>query len=1202
MHSVSTLRHVLLGIVTLLAVSDASAQTALPLGGTVIRDAAGQVDYVIPTGARRLSIRLAGANGGGAYYGLDGFGASEGGRGAVVEATFCVNGTDLKAGDVLRVGIGQQGELAWGSATGGAFAVIAGGGGGASGVFKVENDGGLTPLMIAAGGGGGYASRTAFAGSGAQNGGDGSPWTGAVQTGGQGRQAGGGGGRYGAGGNGGCPQAGGGGGSFYGAGGQACGARGGPSEVTTGDGGYGYPGGGGGAGDGTSLGGGGGGGAGGGLGGGKNGPGGGGTSYISSAAASSSPLPADAKPSSELDGASSITASPDDIPGCTYTQPGPSCPYVANIQVKDIGSTTAEVTYDAAPGIGFHSVSVFLRGDDPILSEPVAGGLYGPQGGTVRALSPGTQYDLYVQSYCSSDEVFGLRGDPTPFVTAGGCGGTFYDSGGPNGNHGKDENLTTVISAGPGYSSVTVTFTAFNALGSLSVYDGPDASYPQIGVLAGAYGDPPFNPLPEPFTSTRGALTFVFESTIFEGIGWAADVTCNPTCEPAGPVSVVDERPTEIDVAFATKPGLTYRVSAVTRGRSVAFPPFATVETATSPATLTGLPIDTEVDVYLQSICPGVGVGPFSDPVPASTTVPSCPNGAEVTAIGVRNTEVDVSLSVPEGQPDAYEIVALRRGDDLNTATPLSTILSTTPTSTIQGLPAGTEIDLYARTFCNAYGGVFGDFGPAEQVRTPDFTCPSVTDFRVTQVVSNRVGVTFTAAANAEAYEVVAVPRGRQPDSPFAVFGAAGPETSVTLILLPYATDLDIYVRSLCSFGGGLTSPYVGPIAVTTPPPGSSCGTQFLDPGGDGPYPGPGRTVTTICPDDPGDRVLVNFAGTSELEPGDELRVYNGSSAVPGVELTQTLTGAFPSTVVSSDNPSGCLTFVFDVPDDNTSGAAGFSALVSCETACAPPVGGTVTNDEGGGFTIQFPAEPDGTTVLVFTKGVSPLATPITRVTTFGSSHRLAGGDAKDFDVYLRRKCGDKVSALAGPLPVLAPVPAELTSFTAFAKTDHTALAWSTASEVGVAAFVVERSELARDWHEVATLLPEGRDGLGADYVARDSPPTSQTYYRLRIEDFDGSVEYSDVVSVQPVASGGHETLRIYPNPTRDYAEVVLSAGATADQLRVVDAVGRVVLTHDREIASGTLRLDLSGLPPGWYTVSVDGPEGTDRAPLVIER
>ena len=125
----------------------------------------------------------------------------------------------------------------------------------------------------------------------------------------------------------------------------------------------------------------------------------------------------------------------------------------------------------------------------------------------------------------------GSRSTCAPYVPPTVCGEPFYDSGGASGNYSNNQNQTTTLIPDIPGTAITATFTFFATeacCDDLSIYDGPDATYPLLGTFAGTT-------LPGPFTSSdpSGALTFVFDSdfSVTAG-GWAADITCT-TIAPA---------------------------------------------------------------------------------------------------------------------------------------------------------------------------------------------------------------------------------------------------------------------------------------------------------------------------------------------------------------------------------------------------------------------------------------------------------------------------------------------------------------------------------------------------------------------------------------------------------------------------------------------------------------------------------------------
>ena len=221
----------------------------------------------------------------------------------------------------------------------------------------------------------------------------------------------------------------------------------------------------------------------------------------------------------------------------------PTCPKPTALTVTAITETSAVLNWVAEPNASNGYIwYVFEGGADPMTATPVATGTVAAGVTTANAggLQNAMTYDFYVVADCASDGLSNYAG-PVSFatlITAPACGGKFYDTGGPDGNYGNDENVTTVISPDSPGDFVTVTFTAFNVeqnWDALYVYDGPNTTYPMIssgnpatnsGFPAGGYYG---TNIPGPFVATNpeGALTFVFRSeSSFTYDGWEADVTC----------------------------------------------------------------------------------------------------------------------------------------------------------------------------------------------------------------------------------------------------------------------------------------------------------------------------------------------------------------------------------------------------------------------------------------------------------------------------------------------------------------------------------------------------------------------------------------------------------------------------------------------------------------------------------------------------
>ncbi|HHZ94213.1 MAG TPA: PKD domain-containing protein [Flavobacteriales bacterium] len=129
------------------------------------------------------------------------------------------------------------------------------------------------------------------------------------------------------------------------------------------------------------------------------------------------------------------------------------------------------------------------------------------------------------------------------------------------------------------------------------------------------------------------------------------------------------------------------------------------------------------------------------------------------------------------------------------------------------------------------------------------------------------------------------------------------------------------------------------------------CGTAglFTDDNGGGepqdPYSNQNFTIT-LCPDVPGDAIQINFLVFSlqtNANPNnhDVLYVFDGadtSAPLVGSGTGNSFNGL--SYTASFNNPSGCLTFMFDCNNGATGGNVGWAGSISCVTPCSYPVSG----------------------------------------------------------------------------------------------------------------------------------------------------------------------------------------------------------------------------------------------------------------------
>lgn len=134
----------------------------------------------------------------------------------------------------------------------------------------------------------------------------------------------------------------------------------------------------------------------------------------------------------------------------------------------------------------------------------------------------------------------------------------------------------------------------------------------------------------------------------------------------------------------------------------------------------------------------------------------------------------------------------------------------------------------------------------------------------------------------------------------------------------------------------------------------NTCGGLFYDDGGTGGGPYSTTSYTfTICPDNPEDVVQVEFFAFSlwtspNPNNSDRLFIYDGPDATANSLGSYTGTQLQGLAVTATiNNPSGCLTFVFQAnPNGNTGGQfPGWEGQISCTTPCATPIAASVISD-----------------------------------------------------------------------------------------------------------------------------------------------------------------------------------------------------------------------------------------------------------------
>lgn len=182
-------------------------------------------------------------------------------------------------------------------------------------------------------------------------------------------------------------------------------------------------------------------------------------------------------------------------------------------------------------------------------------------------------------------------------------------------------------------------------------------------------------------------------------------------------------------------------------------------------------------------------------------------------------------------------------------------------------------------------------------------------------------------------------------------------------------------------------------------------------------------------------------------------------------------------------------------------------------------------------------------------------------------------------------------------------LPLDLLSFTGHLQDNNSVLLnWKTENEINTSHFVIERSADGIRYSGIGNVTANGRNNAGGsfNYAFTDNDAVNQSsqrlYYRLKMVDIDGSLEYSNIVSVSmPFVTG---KLGISPNPVLNEVKVTIASPDNGKvQWKLMDNVGRILLKGAQQVKKGegnNFTINMNRLPAGTYYLSVKG-AGNDQ-------
>lgn len=166
-------------------------------------------------------------------------------------------------------------------------------------------------------------------------------------------------------------------------------------------------------------------------------------------------------------------------------------------------------------------------------------------------------------------------------------------------------------------------------------------------------------------------------------------------------------------------------------------------------------------------------------------------------------------------------------------------------------------------------------------------------------------------------------------------------------------------------------------------------------------------------------------------------------------------------------------------------------------------------------------------------------------------------------------------------------LPLELIDFQAIQKEPFINLNWTTAREVNIEQYEIERSEDGETFKHIKTVTASGNNNETQAYTTIDEQPLEgKSYYRLKIMEESGQYEFSPIRVVNRVEKF---FFKVYPNPAQDFVLLHYSNNSFETDLsaELLNAAGQTLKSISLNGAKGIhqVEIDLSDLAAGIYFV-----------------
>lgn len=158
-------------------------------------------------------------------------------------------------------------------------------------------------------------------------------------------------------------------------------------------------------------------------------------------------------------------------------------------------------------------------------------------------------------------------------------------------------------------------------------------------------------------------------------------------------------------------------------------------------------------------------------------------------------------------------------------------------------------------------------------------------------------------------------------------------------------------------------------------------------------------------------------------------------------------------------------------------------------------------------------------------------------------------------------------------------LPVELLKFNGEKQSNKVILSWSTATEINLQSFQIEKSFDGFNFNYVSSVDAYNTSGTHEYYSSDNSWSNGVVYYRLKMIDKSGTYCYSKTITIRELNS----LLQVTPNPAREEIKIVHGKKNKLMPIKIFTAMGQLVLEVFSTVNSEYTKISIASLSKGTY-------------------